>query len=163
MSDFESWESIHKVIEHCRDLGEITISNYSFRLSLKNSVIVEIASLPRLESLDLNNCLIDGGCVSPLARCKGLRHLSGDNFMLSSEVLRAIGCNLLTLQCKLGSGGLVEIVTYCLSLVDLDIWFEDEDSEDSLCAEGLIKSAIMKFSKLVINERVVRLGTDWEG
>jgi hypothetical protein len=98
-----------------------------------------------------------------LARCKGLRHLSGDNFMLSSEVLRAIGCYLMTLQCKVGSGGLEEIVKYCLNLVDLDIWFEDKDSEDSLSAEGLIKSGIMKVSKIVINERVVQLGTDWEG
>jgi hypothetical protein len=74
---FESWESIHKMVEYCRELEEVTLYDFSSNQLLKKSEFVAIASLPRLESLDLSNCLINGGALSPLARCKGLRHLRG--------------------------------------------------------------------------------------
>jgi hypothetical protein len=141
-ASFESWESIHKIVECCRDLEEITIIDYSRHQPLKNSEFVKIASLPRLMSLDLAVCLIDDGAVSPLARCKGLRHLRGFNIKLSNDVVRAIGGNLVTLQCKLKFDGLEEIVKYCLNLDNLDIECGEVmelDDEMRSSAEVLIK------------------------
>jgi hypothetical protein len=109
-ASFESWESIHKIVECCRDLEEITICDLFRHQPLKNSEFVAIASLPHLKSLDLANCLIDDGAVSPLARCKGLRNLLGASIKLSSDVVRAIGGNLMKLQCKLGSVGLEKLL-----------------------------------------------------
>jgi hypothetical protein len=52
-----------------------------------NSEFVAIASLPRLESVDLSDCNIDDGAVYPLASFRGLRHLRGHNITLSSDVI----------------------------------------------------------------------------
>jgi hypothetical protein len=98
---FESCESIHKIVESCRDLEENTLGDYAPHHPLKTSEFLAIASLPRLKSLDLNYCLIGDGALSPLAKCKGLRHLRGIYLELSSDVLRAIVGNLITLQCEL--------------------------------------------------------------
>jgi hypothetical protein len=160
---FESWESIHKIVECCRELEEITIIDYSLQQPLiKISEFVAIASLPRLKSLDLANCLIDDGAVSPLARCKRLRHLRGDNIKLSSDVVRSIGRNLLTLRCNLGLNGLEEMVKYCPNLENLDISIDDEASEELdhqsiLSAETVLKSGLRNLTRLEINGRTVRL------
>jgi hypothetical protein len=49
---------------------------------LKNSDLAAIASLPRLMSLDLRSCTIEDGAVSPLAGCRGLRHLRGSGYVM---------------------------------------------------------------------------------
>jgi hypothetical protein len=163
---FRSRESIHKIVEYCRDLEEITIVDYSLQfVAIKISEFVAIASLPRLKSLDLTNCKIDGGAISPLARCNGLRNLLGASIKLSSDVVQAIGGNLMKLQCNLGSVGLEEIVEYCPNLVDFDISIDDEaseelDHEERFSAVGLIKRGLKKLTKLKINGRTIRLGTD---
>jgi hypothetical protein len=102
-----------------------------------------------------------------LARCKGLRHLRGRNITPSSDVMRAIGGNLIISQCKLGLDGLEEIVEYCPNLENLDIWIEDKegnwvDDETLLSAEGLIKNRLKKLTKLEINCQMIRLGADLE-
>jgi hypothetical protein len=165
---FESWESIHKIVEYCRELEEVTLYDLSRNQLLKNPEIVAIASLPRLKSLDLSHCLVDGGALSRLARCKGLRHLRGVNMSFSSDLIRAVGGNLISLQCKLGSGILEGVIEFCPNLVNLDIMVVDERgnwvNEDAiLTAEGLIKRQLKKLSKLVINRRMMRLGADLEG
>jgi hypothetical protein len=129
-----------------------------------------IASLPRLKSLNLYNCKIDGEAVSPLAKCKGLRDLRGIKLELSSDVFRAIGGNLVTLQCKLGSGGPEEIVEYCpnqehLNIRDRDIVVKVEGEaldDETLLLAWVLKSGLKKLSKLVINRQTIRLGTDWD-
>jgi hypothetical protein len=153
-ASFESWESIHKIVECCRDLEEITFIDYSRHQPLKNSEFVAIASLPRLMSLNLIHCVIDIGAVSPLARCKGLKHLRGLNINLSSDVLRAIGGNLKTLRCKLGLGGLEEIVEYCPNLETLDITVNDEEgnwvNDDALLSSvRLIKNGLKKKRSII--------------
>jgi hypothetical protein len=158
---FESWDSIHKVVEYCQDLKDFNIRDFSRRLPLKKSEFVAIASLPRLKSLDLNYCLIGDGALSPLAKCKGLRHLCGRNIKFSSDVMRAIGGNLKSLRCELG---LEEIVVYCPNLENIDIWVERLlDDEAVSSAAGLIKKGLKKLTKLVINRWTIRLGTDLEG
>jgi hypothetical protein len=80
---FESWVSIYKIVEYCCELEEVTLHDFSRHLqSLKKSGFVAIASLSCLKSLELKYCDIDDGAFSPLARCKGLRHLSGANIKL---------------------------------------------------------------------------------
>jgi hypothetical protein len=153
---FDSWDGIHKIVEYCRELEEVTLCDFSYQLLLKKSEFVAIASLPRLKSLDLSGCDIDDGAVSPLARCKGLRHLRGVNIKLSSDVVRAIGRNLVTLRCNLGLDGLEEIAEYCPNLETLEIEVEDEegnfvDGETLLSAAGLIKRGLKKLTNLVIN------------
>jgi hypothetical protein len=124
-ASFDSWESIHKVVECCRDLEEISLCDSShLRLPLNISDFAAIASLSRLKSLELSYCDIDDGAVSPLAKCKGLRHLRGVNIKLSSDVLRAMGGNIKTLRCNLGLGGLEEIVEYCPNLENLILWLK---------------------------------------
>jgi hypothetical protein len=159
---FDSWDCINKIVVCCRDLEDIIIIDYSPWHPLKKSEFAAISSLPCLKSLNLGDCLIDDGDVSPLARCKGLRHLSGDNVILSSDVMREIGGSLLSLQCKLGLDGLEELIKFCPNLEKLDISVknEEEDDEALLLAEGLIKSGLKKLWELVINDQKVRLGTD---
>jgi hypothetical protein len=87
----------------------------------------------------------------------------GLNIMLSSDVVRAIGRNLVTLRCNLGLDGLEEIVEYCPNLENLDIWIEDKegnwvDDETRLSAAGLIKRGLIKLTKLEINYREMHLG-----
>jgi hypothetical protein len=158
-ASFDSWESIHKIVDYCRELEEVTLYDFSRYQLLKNSEFVAIASLPRLKSLELSDCDIDVGAVSPLARCKRLRHLRGANIKLSSDVVRAIGRNLVTLRCNLGLNGLEEIVEFCPNLETLAIVVKDEegnlvDGETLLSAAGLIKRGLKKLTNLVIN--------DWE-
>jgi hypothetical protein len=79
--------------------------------------------------------------------------------------MRAIGGNLKSLKCKLGSLGLDEIVGYCPNLEELDIVIEVEgwhlfEDETLLSAEGSLKRALKNLSKLIMNGRAVRLGTD---
>jgi hypothetical protein len=154
-------ESIHKIVEYCLDLEAITLYNSSSRHQpLKNSEFVAIASLPLLKSLDLSDCRIDYGNVSPLAICKGLRHLRVGNINLSSDVLRAIGGNLMTLQCELGSRGLEEIVEYCPNIEILEIIVKDEEGKwvndaARLSVAGLIKNGLKKLKKLAINGLVL--------
>jgi hypothetical protein len=166
-AQFKTWESIHKVVECCRDLEEISLYDHSRRLPLKKSEFVAIASLPRLKSLDLNYCLVGDGALSPLAKCKWLRNLLGFNIKLSSDVLRAIGGSLVLLQCRLRLDELEEIVVYCPNLENLNIWIVDEGGlvvgEARLSAAGLIKKGLKKLTKLVINRGTIRLGIDLVG
>jgi hypothetical protein len=163
IAQFETWETIHKVVECCRDLEEITIGDYSNQKPLNNPEFLAIASLPRLKSLDLVNCLIDDGDVSHLAKCKGLRHLGGANLELSSDLLREIGGNLATLRFKLGSRGLEEIVEFCPNLEILEITIKDEegnfvnDEARRMSAAGLIKNGLKKLTKLKINHWKMQL------
>jgi hypothetical protein len=111
----------------------------------------------------LRRCLIDGGDVSPLARCKGLRHLIGNDITMSIDVMRAIGGNLRSLKCEMGLDGLEEIVEYCPNLENLDIFVKDEegnwlDNEPRLTAGRLINSGLKKLARLVINGITIRSG-----
>jgi hypothetical protein len=108
-ASFQSWQTFHKVVECCRNLEEVILYNSSL-LPLTNSELVAVASLPRLKSLDLSGCLSDKGAISCLAKCKGLRHLRGYDIKLSSDVVRAIGGNLISLQCKLGTRGCCRVL-----------------------------------------------------
>jgi hypothetical protein len=157
---FDSWESIHKVAECCRNLEEISLYDFSGHLPVKASEFVEIASLARLKRVDLSDCVIDDEAVSLLVRCMGLRHLIGVNIMLSSDVPRAIGGNLMTLQCKLGLKGLEKIVEFCPNLENLDIRVKDEegnrlDNEARMSDAGLIKRGLIRLTKLKINYRTM--------
>jgi hypothetical protein len=71
------------------------------RLPLKN---FDFASIAKLIILYLKNCEIDIGTFSPLAKCKRLSYRA--KLKLSSDVLRAIEGDFVTLQCKLKFDGL---------------------------------------------------------
>jgi hypothetical protein len=57
-----------------------------------------------------------------------------------------------------------EIVEYCPNLESVDMLTKEEreelDDETLLSAAELIKRGLKKLSKLVINRRTIRLGTD---
>jgi hypothetical protein len=59
-ANFQSWESIHRIVEYCRDLKKINNRDF-FSYPLKKSEFDAIASLPRLKCLELKNCKIDDG------------------------------------------------------------------------------------------------------
>jgi hypothetical protein len=159
-----SWEFIHKIAECCPDLEEIDLHE-SFREQLTpftRSAFEALAFLPRLKSLNLGDCDIDEVVGSPLTKWKGLRHLVIKN-AFSSDVLRAIGGNLVYLRCSSKVEGLEDIVEHCPELEKLYIRVEDEDGEDlgeeALGnAEGLIKCGLKSLAKLFINGRKIRLG-----
>jgi hypothetical protein len=155
---FESYDFIHKFIECCRELEEITIYDIFDQLSLTHSEFVAIASLPHLKSLDLKSCKFEDDGVSILAGCMRLRHLRGDYLKMSGELLREIGGNLVSLKCRSRMEEIEGIVEFCPNLEDLDIQIEGNLGY----RKDDITRRLKKLSKLKIN-RWIRLGTDWEG
>jgi hypothetical protein len=175
-AEFESWDCIHKVVEFCRVLEEVSLNIEDVSLlqftSLKKSEFVAIASLPRLKSLDLRSCEIEDGAASPLARCKGLRHLRGVSFKLLGDVLPEIGGSLISLECgiaiKNGRRGLERIVEYCPNLEYLEVDLKGEgmwDRNTRIDREVIrfVRREMKKLAKFEFDGRAVRLGTDWEG
>jgi hypothetical protein len=169
---FDSWESIHTVVEYCRDLEQFDLHNYS-PSELKRPEFVLISSLPLLESLDFKNCQIEDGAIIPLARCEGLRDLCGYNLKFPSDLMLEIGGNLRELACispDIVDGVLEGIIEHCPNLESLNItvgeydYEEDEENCETRVAEGLLcKRGLKKLGKLVISGMTIRLGTDWEG
>jgi hypothetical protein len=163
-----TWESINKFFECCLDLEEINLLCEVYHLSmLKTAELDAIASLPHLKSLNLGGCLIADDAVSPLARCKRLRHLRGDYLKISGELLREIGGNLVSLKCRLRIDEFWGFVELCPNLEDLDIMVEEgvgyrvDNEEKCLYLEGVLKKGLKRLSRLSVNGRSVRLGTDW--
>jgi hypothetical protein len=170
LASFYSWDFIHTIFGCCREIEHITICDSFQRFAFKNSEIVAIASLPRLNLLYLVSCIIEEGAASPLLRCKSLRNLHGVDIDQLWDVLPVIGGNLVDLRCVSGTEGLNWIIKYCPNLEALDIMIKNDDgnwlNDDEmilLSAEGVFKSRLKKLAKLVINRRTIRLGTDWEG
>jgi hypothetical protein len=123
-----------------------------------------------LISLELGNREIDDGALTPLAKCKALRHLRVKNLEIPSCVLRAIGDNLVSLECVADAEGSKRIVEYCPNLEHLCMGFYHYDEEGEYLGDDFsgkmerrVKSGLKRLVKLVSNRRTIRLGTDWEG
>jgi hypothetical protein len=147
-------------IQCYRDLEEIKIYDFGARYPFTIDEFDAIASLPLLKHLDLEFRLEEEDAVSPLAKCKGLRHHRGSiHIRLLSDVLAVIGRNLVDLECYFqGVEGMEIIANYCPNLERLDIWhveeageWEDLDDEARLFVEGLLKNGLKKLSEFGIN------------
>jgi hypothetical protein len=121
-ADLDSWDFIHSLSKYCRELEKIVIWDGNNSTSISEVEFAAIASLPRLNSLEVY-CWYDDGSISPLARCKGLKVLGGIHIDSLSESLPAIGRNLSSLSCcgMDGLEGLSAIVKYCPNLEYLDV------------------------------------------
>jgi hypothetical protein len=113
-------------------------------------------------------CRIAGDTASAFSRLRGLKEIHIP-FLKDPRVLSAIGRNLVSLSLfnpsKEVASGIVEscpnlqyLTLECLELEGVE-WEEDDLAELKLS----LKHGLKKLAKLDVNERVIRLGTDWEG
>jgi hypothetical protein len=71
-----SWECIHKIVEFCRDLEDLSIKDYSCRPGpMKHHLVLAdikaISTLPLLNSLNLFQRWFEKDAQAPLAKMKG--------------------------------------------------------------------------------------------
>jgi hypothetical protein len=162
--DYDSSATLLKFVECCRGIEELSF--FSDEMKLTRSDIEAIASLPRLKSLNIR-CRIAEDAVSALSRCRGLKHLAlgRESFDLTS-ILPNIGRRLVSLDYVSSTsimGTVNFIVEHCLNLQILDLrWIEREDANRAVAVDSL-KRGLKQLSKLKLNHKSVRLGTDWEG
>jgi hypothetical protein len=178
-SRVDSWECIHKIVEFCRNLEILSISDYSFRPPpLKHPLVLAdlkaISTLPLLKSLNLFQCWIVKDAQAPLAAMKGLRSLRGVRLGLLRDVLPSIGGKLVSLVCGLqsyglqsgGERGIKGIVEHCPNLEYLNIGgvsaedLSKEDKEKIVGIDEVLKKELKKLARLVFFTRNIRLGTD---
>jgi hypothetical protein len=165
--DYDSSATLLKFVECCRFIEEISFCETSGNdLKLNHSDIEAIASLPRLKSLNIN-CHIADDDVSALSRCRGLKHLIlGRESIDLTNILPYIGGNLVSLDYNSSTsimGTVNVIVEHCPNLQILDLrWIGREDANTAVAVDSL-KRGLKQLSKLKLNHKTVRLGTDWEG
>jgi hypothetical protein len=164
-ANFDSWQSILYLVEYCRDLEEIGLFDTRGENKLEASEFKALSSLSRLNSLDLTDCYIQDGALSNLARCKGLKHLRGNNIKMPSDLMKAIGGNLKSLRCKIGLQERYGLIVYlCPNLEDLIITVESEeiggeydwlDESTIRDMEVVIRSELKKLTNLQIDQRTI--------
>jgi hypothetical protein len=165
---YDSSATLLKFVENCREIEEMSFADWSGPgdVELKRSDIEAIASLPRLKSLNIDCWIENDDAVSILSRCRGLRHLDlwPGSFALN-DILPNIGRNLVSLDYN-SSTSIMEtvdsIVEHCPNLQMLSLgWFESDDNKAA--AVDALNRGLKRLSKLKLNHKSVRLGTDWVG
>jgi hypothetical protein len=106
---------------------------------------------------------MSGDALSILVRCKGLKELR-INPLVDPAILAAIGMNLVRLNLwKPGKEVLDGIVDSCPNLQYLEIEEVEIEEEVKEGLVGSLKNGLKKLAKLKVNEKCIRLGSDWEG
>jgi hypothetical protein len=130
----ESSASLLKVVESCRDLEKFHFVNLGGGLILERSDILAIASLSRLETLQIYRCGIADDAYSALTRGRGLVDLRLA-YLVDPSVLTAIGRNI----------------------VSLDLWNPSKEVADGIAELSMTKGYAYSFSR-----RPDRPIHDWE-
>jgi hypothetical protein len=115
---------------------------------------VGIASLTRLNNLDLLYIEFEEEAISSLAKCKELRILRGIKIELLGEVLPVIGRKLVSLSCDIKlAEDLERIIEYCPNLECLDIFLEGvrDDNVKLASMKRLLVGALRRLSDLDID------------
>jgi hypothetical protein len=157
--------SLLKVIESCRDLKRLGFGYNSYGMILERSYILVAASLPRLESLVICGCRMADDAVSAFSRCRELKEVHIP-FLVNPSVLSVVGRNIVHLNLYKPSKEIVDgIIEECPDLQYLTLDLGVEDLEDEVKEEIVrsLKGGLKKLAKLEVDEKSVRLGTDWEG
>jgi hypothetical protein len=160
----DSSASILKIAKCCRDIESFYI--YGRRLRLEKTDVKAIASLPRLNYLNIRAVEMSSEALFALRKCGTLNHLVVGWSEGLIDLLKVIGADLAGLEI---SGATAEawlgIHTNCPNLKYLNISGDDLKDEESMVAalnEGL-KKRMQRLSKLKVNHESARLGTDWDG
>jgi hypothetical protein len=162
---FDSSECLLNIAECCRRLEALIITNSYGVLVLRRSDIESIASLPYLKELVIIGAGLTEEVVSPLNRCKKLKHLSlVIDFSLLRPVLAVIGRELSGLDLRVINCDSVKgIVEYCPNLERLHFLDVVKCEDRSAALETLIKNGLKRLKVLRVNCVNVRLGSEWAG
>jgi hypothetical protein len=134
-------------------------------LELESSDIKAIASLPLLKFLDIRHCKMTDKAVSALSNCVQLKHLKISSCAGMNDVLRVIGMNLKGLGVRNAPAEVwLGAAENCPSLEYLVL--NGGGLKDAVMVGSLndgLKRRMKRLSSLKVNQKVMRLGTDWVG
>jgi hypothetical protein len=128
---YNSSATLLKFVECCREIEELSLSDYSGGLALDRDEFEAIVSLPRLKSLNID-CRISDDGVSVISQCKGLKHLAlGRGSIDLTNILFAVGVNLVSLDYNSSTSILETVdafIEHCPNLQMLETWWDDAET-----------------------------------